>query len=252
MKVYSKAFRDKAGKIPFKDGKIHFYAGSKKADAKAIKQFIKLNHAIIDGKKLDAKQRQYLGQVKGGKNKAANTLVNSKGQFLPKNLQDKALKNLGIDIEKLREAKQVKTIRDIFKDNKELQKSFDNLIENTGLPFWYNPDKFLDKLSGYNGKHIFIVYCDSETDAGDFYSLIKGAKEVPKANALYEFNKYVKKLKRLYDFFDMSIMHLLVGVDKFYFGLDKNVTRTGEDSYITFPTDQGEASIIQLYHSSKK
>jgi len=213
-----------------KDGKQHFYIGRKKANEKQVKEIIKLNYQILDPEKLKAKERQYLGAVKGGKKRAENSLSNSKGQFLPKDIEIKALKELGINLKALMEAKGAKNIREAFKGNKKLQKSFDKLIDETGLELFYNEDKALEKLTNFNGNKIFINGLD-----------------VDKQTAINKLTDFIGRLKRKFDLYypGVSVRFLYKGfnnkkLSELRFALEESIFADGEN------TDN-----VQLYHSNK-
>ena len=211
------------GKV-LKSGKLAFYNGRYKADAKEVKNFIKKNYEIIDPTKLQADQKRYLGAVKGGKARAAQSLTTKNGRFLPQSLQKKALQNLGIDIEAMRKGKNLKTIREIFKDSPDLQKSFDKLISETGLELWYDSEKAVDKIQSYTGESIYI----------------NGVK-VDRKEAVKRISSYAKKMKRKFDLYHPGVsFKLFYKNEELFINLDNEVYSTGEDS-----------DNVQLYHANK-
>lgn len=181
-----------------KDGTIAFYDGNKKATEKQAKQFIKENTSLIDKDTLkDVGLRKYYGAVKGGQNRAKNALYDVKtGRMLSGSIQEKAIKNLGIDLERLSELKGVNNIRDLFKNAPEIKKRFDKL-QDTGISYWYAADKVKGKLETYTGS-IFINGKEYDAKNGwkkvrDTLSAIK--REVGNIDAAIEF-KY-KGMNRL-------------------------------------------------------
>lgn len=142
------------------DGTIQFYDGRKIATKEQAKQFIKDNAKlssplIIPTDKLKDKDlRQYAGRVKGGVNRAKNSLVDNSGKFLNATLQRKALKQLGVNVDALMKAKDVDNIRELFKDQS-IKKRFDKLM-TTGVVTWLDYDDAADKLDSYEEKEILV------------------------------------------------------------------------------------------------
>jgi hypothetical protein len=214
-------------RINKKTGLLSFYNGRKKATESESKSFIKLNYDAINPETLSSDNRRYLGSVKGGKNRANSTLVDKGGRFLPKNIQDKALKTLGINVEALRKAKNLKSLRDVFRNNKELSDSFDRLIEDTGVELFYNDsnNKVIDKVKSYNGD--VVIFNGEQMTATD---------------ASLEVSKYIKKLRRKFDLYypGVAICLLYRGINTLIINCEHSVIENGIDTVN-----------VQLFHSNK-
>lgn len=152
-----------------KDGTIQFYNGSKKATIEETKQFIKANPSLIDKDSLKSTElRKYLGAVKGGKKRAANSFYDEAGKFITKSMQTKFIKELkelpkkGIDIDKMIELHGVKNITELFKKVPKLKKALAALMSDVGIHQWFNMNNVYNKLEDYTGKTILLN--DEETD----------------------------------------------------------------------------------------
>ncbi len=214
-----------------KDGKLHFYTGNKKATEKEAKQFINTNYKLVSPDKLDKDLKTYLGRVKGGKARYENSLTDKSGKYLPTATQKRAFKL--IDIEKIKEAKGLHTIRDVFRETPELQKQFDKIINQTGVYVSYNTHQMFDKIKDYKGKTILI-----------------NGKEVSKNNARKRLRDFASKTKRLYGAQDASLKFTYIGVDKLSIDLPT------EKDYENFPEyedfNENFEGDIMLYVSEPK
>lgn len=120
---------------------IKFYNGRRLATEQESKDYIKTllkaNAGTITPENLaDEKLKKYAQRAKGGIIRSQNALTDSGGKFLTGDLQNKALKKLGVNIEALKKAKKVDTIRQLFADEN-LKKRFDTLIAS-GVVSWYS------------------------------------------------------------------------------------------------------------------
>ena len=179
-----------------KDGKIHFYTGNKKSTDTQAKQFIKENYTNFGkGEKLDAKQRQYLGQVKGGKARYENSLTDKSGRYLPKATQERAFKL--VDIPELMKGGKYDTIRGYLKENPFIAEQFENIINQTGIHTYYNSHEIFDKIKTFKGKNFEV-----------------NGKATDKKNMIRRIRTFASELKRNYTSMDFSIKLSYVGVDK--------------------------------------
>lgn len=210
-----------------KDGQYHFYEGKRKATEKQVREFIKKDYDVIRPEKLGAELRKYLGAVKGGKNRAAQALITKEGHFLPKYIQDRAIKNLGIDIDQIRKDKDYKTIKEVFANDHALRNSFDKLISVTGLEMWYSEKKSMDKIDSYTGKNFIL-----------------NGEKVTKDQMYKKVGQYARKLHRVFDVFDLALRFKYTGIDTLSIDLDPEIFEEGSEGE---DTDN-----VQLYFSGKK
>lgn len=134
-----------------KDGSYGFYDGRKKADPEQIKAHIKENYQILDKDKLSKENATYLGRVKGGKNRAASAITDSKGKMLSGKYKQQVEKQLGVKLDDLARLKGKGSINELFRDEKEIKKKFDKILE-TGITAYYNSHKAVDRIMQANVK----------------------------------------------------------------------------------------------------
>lgn len=134
-----------------KDGSYAFYDGRKKATTEQVKAHIKDNYQILDKEKLSKENATYLGRVKGGKNRAASAITDSKGKMLSSKFKEQVEKKLGVKLDQLARLKGKDSIKELFKEEKEIKKRFDKILE-TGITMWYNSHKAVDKIMSANVK----------------------------------------------------------------------------------------------------
>jgi hypothetical protein len=131
---------------------VKFYDGRKLATEKQAREFIKMQSksGLFYNQIADDKLSKYQASVKGGYKRQQSAIVDRSGKFISKELQDKALKNLGIDIEALKKAKDVKTISELFKDENLKSRLFD--VFDSGISAWYSPANAIDKINQHTGE----------------------------------------------------------------------------------------------------
>jgi hypothetical protein len=197
-----------------KDGLLQFYTGRKKATDTEIKQFIKKNYEITPKEKLPKEYSQYLGRVKGGHNRQKQALRNEEGTFMPQDLQKQLVKQMGVDIEKIKEGRGFDSYDKLFKDLPNIQKQFER-IQSTGIERSHNKSTAAKKAMEFTGK-IFI-----------------NGKEVTGKNAAKRLNSTFNKLKRQFGNIDASVKFRYKGT---------------KELRINIPTD----SIINEYDDSNE
>lgn len=134
-----------------KDGSYGFYDGRKKADPEQIKAHIKDNYQILDKDKLSKENATYLGRVKGGKNRAASAITDSKGKMLSGKYKQQVEKQLGVNLDELARLKGKGSINELFREEKEIKEKFDKILE-TGITAYYNSHKAVDRIMQANVK----------------------------------------------------------------------------------------------------
>jgi hypothetical protein len=134
-----------------KDGSYGFYDGRKKATTEQVKAHIKDNYQILDREKLSKENSSYLGRVKGGKNRAASAITDSKGKMLSGKFKQQVEKKLGVKLDELARLKGKDSIKELFKEEKVIKDRFDKILE-TGITMWYNSHKAVDKIMSANVK----------------------------------------------------------------------------------------------------
>lgn len=225
-----------------KDGTIQFYTGNKKATQDEIKTFVKqTGWQTINPDTVTPEIRRYIGAVKGGKNRAATSLVNSKGQYLPGYIQQAALKQMGIDLEKLKEQNNLPAIRDIFRNDKNLQNRFDKIVNGTGTQLWYDDTKIIDKIDSFNGKILF-------NDGNGFV-------EKDKWEVVAEVNKYIKKMRRKYKLYypGISIPLRYTGLKQLKISLDFEPLELTPDERKELQEEGSyESNNLQMYFRSEE
>lgn len=216
-----------------KDGTLHFYTGSRKATQDEKKAFFRLNNNIVPPDKLDRDDRQLLGRIRGGINRQ-NNAVKYKGMFIPKDLEKKALKNLGIDIEALKKASDTDTIGKLFEKMPEVKKQFDKLVSDTGITYWYNEKNLVDKINDFTGNKIMI-----------------NDKQVTATNAVKRVNTFINKMRRNLDLYYPGIALRLnyVGINELHFTLP---TENDISEIVDTGDAEGFSDYMQLYFGQSK
>ncbi len=177
-----------------KNGKYVFHTGKKKATESEVKQYLKINHELKFSKaELDTQYSRYLGAVRGGHKRADNSLRDAEGSFIPKDLQEQLVKQLGIDIEKVREGKGFESYDKMFANHPAIKKQFDR-IQQTGIERTHNKSTAAKKIQEFKGK-IFI-----------------NGKEVSNETAARRVNSTMNKLKRAFGSIDSSVKFRYKGV----------------------------------------
>lgn len=134
-----------------KNGNYGFYDGNKKATPEQIKEHIKDNYQILDKDKLSKENATYLGRVKGGKKRAATSITDGKGRMLSSKFKEQVEKKLGVKLDELARLKGKDSIKELFKEEKEIKERFDKILD-TGITMWYNSHKAVDKIMSANVK----------------------------------------------------------------------------------------------------
>lgn len=191
---------------PLKDGTLKFLTGNRTATREEIKQFVKKNYAVIPVDKVDAKTRQYIGQVKGGKARSATAAQDKSGKFYSeKYLQkyaDDILKNKFIDLNKIKEKKDYKKLGELFKKEPAAVQALKELESESGLPFWYKQPETRDKIKTFNGD-IFI-----------------DGKKYAASTALRKLSEFKSRMRR--DNITFSLKFYYVGMSELHFSLDED------------------------------
>lgn len=169
-----------------KNGNLQFFTGRKKATKEEVKQFIKTNYEIIPKSKLSKEDAAYLGRVSGGHNRQKAALRSDSGTFIPQDLQKQLIKQMGVDIEKIREGKGFESYDQLFQGNDRLAKDFKR-IQSTGIERSHNKTTAAKKVKEFTGK-IFI-----------------NGKEVTNENAARRVNSTMNKIKRHFGNIDASV-----------------------------------------------
>lgn len=177
-----------------KNGKQQAYIGRRKATEEEYKQYVKDNYKVVDRNVLPDNVREYFDRAKGGLIRRDNAITDNKGRLLSDKFKKQVEKQLGVSLDKIKEAKNLDRISDVFKD-KGIRDRFDKLL-TVGIDHYYNSHKLVDKINEANVKK-FIV----------------NGKEVTKEQAIKEVSDVIFAVKRAFDNVDMDLSIKFVGVD---------------------------------------
>ena len=221
-----------------KDGTVAFYNGRKLATTEEAKRYIKESYKTrdmptVDTSKLSPELRKYAGAVKGGVSRSNSSLIDKKGHFIKKDFQKKVLKNMKIDIEALKKAKNVGSLRELFKDDN-LKKRFDKVIL-TGVEAWFNSHSAIDKLQEFDGTEIYI-----------------NRTLTSKPNATKKLSDVVKTCRRHFDAVDTIVRFVFRELEHLYINLPTkdDILEYPDDDVSSFNEDWG--SDVYVYVSDKK
>ena len=180
-----------------KDGKEHYYNGRQKASKTEVKEYFK---AKADTYKKGSKAYNRLSTndkktVAGLKRQATSLKV--KGKFIPKEYEQKFIKNLnatvkenrGINLEAIAKFKGL-TVQQLIQEENEFNKLLNEAFK-TGLPRSYNSDKISTTLIDYEEKGYKIFINDTEITA---------------LNAIGTIDDYFSKLRREIKNFNYSLV----------------------------------------------
>lgn len=218
-----------------KDGSIQFYDGNKKASKEQAKKYIKENTSIIPAKDLkDPELRQYAGRVKGGVNRAKNALTDKGGKFLNADLQKKVIRKLGVDIEALKKAKNVDSVRELFAEKK-LKERFNKLLD-TGIVAWLDSRAAIAKFDEYTDKEI-----------------VWNGKQIRPTQAAKRIHDLFRSARRNLDAVDVAFKLTFVGLNKVVVNLPHPTELEEYDSAEDFNEDfQGEFIVYASEPKKKK
>ncbi len=177
-----------------KSGKQQAYIGRRKATDEEYKQYVKDNYKVVDRNVLPDNVREYFDRAKGGLIRRDNAITDNKGRLLSDKFKKQVEKQLGVNLDKIKELKQLDRVSDVFKD-KSIKKRFDDLL-TVGIDHYYNSHKLVDKINEANVKK-FIV----------------NGKEVTRDQASKKVSDVIFAVKRAFDNVDMDLSIKFVGVD---------------------------------------
>lgn len=180
-----------------KDGKEHYYNGRSKATKTEVKEYFKAK-ADTYQKGTEAYNRLSTNDKKtvaGLKRQATSLKV--KGKFIPKEYEQKFIKNLsatvkqnrGINLEAIAKFKNM-TVQQLIQEDNDFNKSLNEAFK-TGLPRSYNADKINSTLIDYQEKGYKIFINDVEITA---------------LNAIGVIDDYFSKLRREIKNFNYSLV----------------------------------------------
>jgi len=179
-----------------KDGSYGFYDGRKKATTEQVKAHIKDNYLILDKEKLSKENSSYLGRVKGGKNRAASAITDSKGKMLSGKFKQQVEKQLGVKLDELARLKGKENIKELFKEDKELKKKFDKILQ-TGITAYYNSHKAVEKVMTANVK-----------------TFTYNGEDVSREEMAEKVSDFITNIQREFESVDCSIMFTYKGLDE--------------------------------------
>lgn len=180
-----------------KSGKQQFYNGRNKATQAEKKEFLRANKDTYQKgteayNKLSTSDKKTVAGIK-----RQDTSLKVKGKFVPKQYEEKFIKNLsktvkesrGIDLEAIAKFKKM-TVQQLIQEDSEFNKTLNNSFK-TGLPRSYNGDKLPTALIDFEEKGYKILINDKEISAFDGIDFI---------------NDYFMKLRREVKNFSYSVV----------------------------------------------
>lgn len=217
-----------------KDQTLRFYNGRRRATTEEAKKYIRENPSLINPKKLnDPELRKYAGRVKGGINRAKNALTDKGGKFLNADLQKKVIKRLGIDIEALKKAKNVDSLREVFADEK-LKERFNKLLD-TGIVAWLDSRAAIAKFDEYTDKEI-----------------VWNGEQIRPTQAAKRIHDLFRSARRNLDAVDVAFKLTFVGLDKVVVNLPKPSELEKYESAEDFNNKFQEEFIVYASEPKKK
>lgn len=180
-----------------KSGKQQFYNGRNKATQAEKKEFLRANKDTYQKgteayNKLSTSDKKTVAGIK-----RQDTSLKVKGKFVPKEYEQKFIKNLnqtvkekrGIDLEAIARFKKM-TIQQVIQEDSELSKELNEAFK-VGLPRSYNGEKIPTVLQDFESKGYKILINDTEVSALD---------------AIDTVNDYFAKLRRDVQNFSFSLV----------------------------------------------
>jgi hypothetical protein len=215
-----------------KSGKQQFYNGRNKATKAEKKEFLRANKDTYqkgteDYNKLSTTDKKTVAGIK-----RQDTSLKVKGKFVPKEYEQKFIKNLnqtvkekrGIDLEAIARFKGM-TVQQVIQEDSELSKELNEAFK-VGLPRSYNGEKIPTVLQDFESKGYKIFINDTEISALDAIDFI---------------NDYFMKLRRELQNFSYSVVLTDFGASEIRANLPDLPEDTDEyDDFIADNTDNFE------------
>lgn len=176
---------------------VVFYNGKKRATDAETKQYIRENFDKINRDALTSEYNAYYGRVLGGKNRSKNA-VRIEGQMVSKRFEEEE------GLKEVAKKRGFKSVKELFKKDKEYYDAVKNIYSNTGLPYAFFSENIFSEINKHNGK-IFI-----------------NGKEYDKGTAIEKVDKIDKKIFKEYNVYPIKY----------------NVTyKKGSQLHISLPTE---------------
>lgn len=215
-----------------KDGTYHIYDGNKKATIEQEKEWIRDNakHSLINEELLSKQQRSYYGKVKGGINRAGNSLYNEDtGKFLTAKQQKQVLGKLGINLADIMEKKGYKTLRELIANEPLANKKITGIMYYTKFQNWYNSHTVVDTVDSFSGE-VFNIN-------GQSLNRHQASKLV---------NKTIKAARNHFGATDCIVRFVFTGIKELTLTIPTNdvIQDYDEDGYVEFNQDWKDNMIV--------